>query len=199
VPANEPPRRLIGFSIFLVVAGAFGLVAALGLVLDKIALLENPDAQLSCNLSIVIGCSTNLNSPQGEVFGFPNPILGLLFWPAIMTVGIAILAGARFARWFWWLLAVGVTGSFAFVVWFVVQSIYVLGVLCPWCMVTWLVTIPIFWLVGLHVLRSGIVSAPHAVQRVAAAAYGWVPLITVACYLAIVVLAQVQLDVLNRL
>ena len=64
-------------------------------------------------------------------------------------VGVAILAGARFARWFWWLFELGVAGAFVFVIWLIGQSIFVLGTLCPWCMVTWVVTIPTFYAVTL--------------------------------------------------
>ena len=72
----------------------------------------------------------------------------------------AILAGARFARWFWWLFELGMTLAFVFVIWLIGQSIFVLGTLCPWCMVTWAVTIPTYYVVTLHVLRSGIVPRP---------------------------------------
>ena len=71
------------------------------------------------------------------MFGFPNPILGLAGWVAPIVVGFAILAGARFARWFWWLFELGMAFAFVFVIWLIGQSIFVLGTLCPWCMVTW--------------------------------------------------------------
>ena len=82
----------------LLVTGAVGLVASFALTMDKFALLENPNAQLSCNVSVLVGCSTNLNSVQGSVFGFPNPLLGLVFWSAMVTIGVALLAGARMLR-----------------------------------------------------------------------------------------------------
>ena len=40
--------------------------------------------------------SKNLESWQGSLFGFPNPILGLTGWMAPIVVGFAILAGAGF-------------------------------------------------------------------------------------------------------
>lgn len=191
-------RRPIGLAAALLVTGALGLLASLALTLDKIALLENPDAQLGCNFSVLIGCSTNLNSDQGSVFGFPNPLLGLLFWSAVLTIGVALLAGARFAGWFWALFAIGATGACVLVVWFIVQSIFVLRVLCPWCMVTWAVTIPLFLAVVLHALRSGAL-VPASIRRAAAAGFAWIPLIALLCYLIVAVLAQWQLDVLGQL
>ncbi len=70
------------------------------------------------------------------MFGFPNSLLGIVFWSATVTIGAALLAGAVFARWFWVLYAITTAGSLALVVWFISQSIFVLHVLCPWCMVT---------------------------------------------------------------
>ena len=142
--------RPVGLAIALLIAGALGLMASLALTLDKITLLQQPNSQLTCNFSVLIGCSTNLNSAQGAVFGFPNPLLGLMFWPAVLAVGVALLAGARLAGWFWVLFSLGTTASLALVVWFIGQSVFVLRVLCPWCMVTWAVTIPLFLVVTLH-------------------------------------------------
>lgn len=186
-------------AISLAVLGAVGFIAALALTLEKFALLENPDAALSCDFSLLVGCSTNLNSSQGAVFGVPNPLLGIAFWAAIITVGVALLAGARFARWFWWLVNLGATGALVLVVWFIIQSIYVLGALCPWCMVTWVATIPVFLLVTLHNLRSGNIPLPGGGGASAAAVYRWIPSITIASYLAIALAAQLQLDVINHL
>ena len=82
-------------------------------------------------------CGTNLNSPQGAVFGFPNPLLGLGGFVAPIAVGVGLLAGARFARWYWWLFNLGLAGALAFVIWLIGQSFWILGVLCPWCTLVW--------------------------------------------------------------
>ena len=198
-PHSSSPVRQLGLSLSLIILGIIGFVAAFALTLDKFTLLENPKAELSCNISLLVGCSTNLNSAQGEVFGFPNSLLGIVFWSATITVGVALLAGATFAKWFWVLYALAATGSIALVIWFIGQSMFVLKVLCPWCMVTWAVTIPLFLIVILHVVRSRAIPVPERVQRFAAKAFGWVPLITLVAYLIVVLLAQWQLDVLGAL
>ncbi|MEO6200011.1 MAG: vitamin K epoxide reductase family protein [Cryobacterium sp.] len=194
----EPSPRPIGLASFLVVAGAIGFAAAFALTLDKIALLQDPNAQLSCNFSVLIGCGTNLNSPQGAIFGFPNPLIGIAAWAVVITIGMAILAGARYASWFWIGLNVGVTGAIVLVSWLIGQSIFVLDILCPWCMVTWAVTIPVFLAVTLYNLKSGHIPLPASGRRVAASLYGWVPLITLGCFIAVAAIAQIQMDVLNR-
>lgn len=199
VPVSAHAKRPVGLAVFLVVASAIGFLAAFALALDKFALLENTNAQLSCNFSVLIGCSTNLSSPQGAVFGFPNPLIGLAGWSILGTIGAAILGGARLSRWFWLCTNLGVAAALALVIWLITQSIFVLDVLCPWCMVTWAVTIAGFWAVTLYNLKTGRIPAPASVRRWAARASSWIVVITLASYLVVAVIAQLQMDFLNRL
>jgi len=199
VSVSQVSKRPVVLAIFLVVGGIIGWIAAFALTVEKFALLTNPTDALSCDFSPLVQCSTNLESWQGSLFGFPNPIIGLAAWIAPIVVGVALLAGARFARWFWVLFNLGIVGALVLVIWLISQSVFVLGTLCPWCMVTWSVTIPVFWAVTLYNLREGSIPAPRAVRRAASAAYSWVPAITLASYLVVAVIAQLQLDVLGSL
>lgn len=199
MPERLTHTRPTALAVWLIIAGAIGWWAAFSLTVEKFHLLADPDAIASCDFGFLVQCSANLESPQGSVFGFPNPILGLTGWVAPIVVGVAILAGARFARWFWWLFAAGITFAFGFVIWLISQSIYVLGTLCPWCMVTWVVTIPTFYVVILHLFRSGIVPAPAGIRRLAETLMGWVPALAVGSYAVIAILAQLRLDVLGEL
>ena len=193
-------RPNTALSVFLIIGGVVGWISAMALTLDKIALLEDPDAVLGCNVSVLVQCGKNLNSWQGEVFfGVPNPMWGIGGFVAPIAVGVASLAGARFARWFWIAFNVGVAAALAFVVWLIVQSIFVIGTLCPWCMAVWSVTIPMFFAVTLFSFKSGVVPVREVERRVSAALYGWVPALAVGSYLLIAVLAQVRLDVLSTL
>ncbi|KZE94150.1 hypothetical protein AVP42_01361 [Agromyces sp. NDB4Y10] len=198
MPDSPRPARPVALAVFLVVAGALGLLAAFELTLEKILTLSNPDYVPACNVGVLVGCSVNLGSDQGALFGFPNPLIGLMAWPVVITTGVALLAGARFARWYWIGLNVGVTGALAFVIWLIAQSIYVLDVLCPWCMLTWAVTIPVFLVVTLRNLREGAIPASPAVRRVADTLMGWVVVITIACYAVVILLAQAQMNAIPR-
>ena len=191
--------RPTALAVWLIVAGLIGWWAAFSLTMERLHLLADPDALLGCNFSPLVQCSKNLESWQGSLLGFPNPILGLTGWMAPIVVGVAILAGARFARWFWWLFEAGVALAFVFVIWLIGQSIFVLGTLCPWCMVTWVVTIPTFYAVTLHVLRTGIIPAPRGIRNGADRLMSWVPLLAVVSYAIIAILAQLRLDVLGSL
>lgn len=193
---RERPVVLAGF---LIIAGLAGWVAAFELTLDKVKVIVDPDAVLACNISLIVQCGVNLDSDQGSVFGFPNPIIGLGAFVAPFAVGVALLAGARFGRWYWLVFNVGVLGAIVFVGWLISQSIFFLGSLCPWCAVVWSVTIPMFWLVTLYNLKTGNIPAGTGLRRFAAGAYGYVPLITLLCYIVVLVLYQVRLDILNSL
>lgn len=185
--------------MWLLIAGVIGWVAAFALTVEKFHLLENPGSSASCDFSVIVQCGANLASAQGSVFGFPNPLLGLTGWVAPLVVGAAVLAGARFARWFWLLFWAGIAFAFGFVVWLISQSIFVLGTLCPWCMVTWVVTIPTFYAVTLHLLRSGIVPVPQRLRDLAASLMGWLPVLAVVSYAVVALIAQLRLDWIGTL
>ena len=195
----DAAKRPVGLAVTLIVLGLIGWIAAFTLTIEKFTLLADPDASLGCDFSLLVQCRANLESWQGSLFGFPNPILGITGWAAVLVVAVALLAGARFDRWFWIVFTLGVAGAMALVVFLIVTSIFVLGTLCPWCMVTWVVTIPTFLIVVLHNLRNGTIPLPARGRAIAAAAYSWIPIISLGLYLVVAVLAQLRLDVLSRI
>jgi uncharacterized membrane protein len=198
VPTRKSIDRPRALGLSLIVGSLLGLLAAFALTVEKFAVLEHPARQLSCNISVLIGCGASLSSEQGALLGFPNSLLGLVFWSAVAVVGVVVV-WSELPRGMWLLLAVGMTGALALVVWFIFQSIYVIGVLCPWCMLTWVETIPLFFLVVLHGLRSGAVPAPRVVRAAARRLYSWVPVLSALAVVVIAVLAQARLDVLHSL
>lgn len=189
---TEQHTRPVGYAVWLIIASVVGWWAAFQLTVEKFTLLENPDASLSCDLSAFIQCGENLQSWQGSVFGFSNPILGLTGWMAPLVVGVALLAGARFPRWFWAAFGLGITFAFGFICWLISQSIYDLVVLCPWCMVTWVVTIPTFFATVLHLIRNGTLTRSAKARERARRLMIWVPLATILAYAVIVVMAQLK-------
>lgn len=197
---SEQRTRPVFYAVWLIIASVIGWWAAFQLTVEKFALLENPDEALSCDLSLFIQCSTNLQSWQGSVFGFPNPILGLAGWMAPLVVGVAVLAGAKFPRWFWLTFGAGIAFAFGLVCWLIGQSLYDLFVLCPWCMVTWAVTIPTFFATMLHLTRNGAFTSSKTTQERASRLMVWVPLMTIVAYAVIIMLAQLQgLDFLGEM
>lgn len=138
----------------LTVGGLVGAVAALALLLDRIALLKNPEFVPACSINAVLSCTSVMTSPQSEVLGFPNPVIGLVAFPVVLTLGLLTASGTPLPGWVWIGLQVGATAGVLFVHWLIWRSLYSIGALCPWCVAVWTATIPIFWYLTLRSLRS---------------------------------------------
>jgi uncharacterized membrane protein len=139
----------------LTVGGALGTVAAFALILDRISLLENPAFIPSCSISPLLSCGSVMTSPQAEILGFPNPLIGVVTFPIVTTVGVVALVGGTVPRSMWLGLQLGTAAGLFFVHWLIGQSLYSIGTLCPYCMIVWVATIAIFWYVTLHNLIAG--------------------------------------------
>lgn|SRR5690606_6826809 len=146
-------RLVVGW--VLTIGGLFGTAAAFVLTLERLALLENPDYRPSCTLDATISCTSVMQSDQAAAFGFPNPLIGVAAFPVVVTVGVALLAGARLPRWFWLGMQAGTVFGVGFVHWLITQSLYEIGALCPYCLVVWAVMIPIFWYTTVHNVAAG--------------------------------------------
>jgi len=144
---SSEPR---GLALLLLVGGLLGLVASFVLAVEKYALLADPAYVPTCSLNPVLSCGPIMASPQAEAFGFPNPLLGIAGFAVVAATGAALSAGARLAGWYWAGLQVGATAGVVFVHWLIFSSLYRIGALCPYCMVVWAVTIPVFWYVSLR-------------------------------------------------
>jgi uncharacterized membrane protein len=138
----------------LVIGGIIGIVASIELIIQKIAVLNNPDFVPNCDINPVLSCGSVINTEQASLFGFPNPVLGVIGFTIVIMFGALLFAGVVLPRSMWLGLNLGALAGMFFVIWLVSQSLYVIGALCPWCMVVWSVTIPIFWQVTVDNLAS---------------------------------------------
>jgi len=157
VALPNPGKR---FAWTLILSGALGWIAAFTLTLERLHVATNPEATLSCDLNPFISCKSVMLTEQAALLGFPNPLIGLAAFIFPIAVGFAILAGAKFALWFWRLFATGIAMGFLFVVWLWTQSTFVINVLCPYCMVAWVAMVPLFWTVILFLVREGVIDTP---------------------------------------
>lgn len=134
------------YTVFgVMLAGALAaLAAAFVLTIEKFHLYEDPNAVLSCSINIVLNCSTVMQTWQSSVFGFPNMIIGLMAYSVIVTVAVAGLSGVIFPRKFLIAANIGTLLGLLFSYWLFFQSVYVIEVLCPWCLIVTTATTLIF-------------------------------------------------------
>ena len=129
----------------LVVGGIIGIFASIELIIQKIAVLSDPDFVPNCDINPILSCGSVISTEQASLFGFPNPVLGVIGFTIVIMFGALLFTGVEMPRLMWLGLNFGALAGMVFVIWLVSQSLYVIGALCPWCMVVWAVTIPIFW------------------------------------------------------
>jgi len=173
------------FGVGLTLGGALGLLAAFTLAVDKYRILEDPSYQPGCNLNPVLSCGSVMTTDQASVLGFPNPLLGVVAFTVVLTLGVLVTARVPLPHWVLGGLALGAVAGAAFVHWLAFQSLYRIGALCPWCLVVWAVTIPIAVWTVLAFARSG----DREESRLVEALWGWRYLIVLSWYLVIVVAA----------
>lgn len=162
------------FSWLLVITGAAGLLASWVITIDKFKLLEDPSFTPGCSLNPVVSCGNIMKSDQAAVFGFPNPMLGLVTYSMVIAIGVALLSGARFKRWYWLGLNAGCAFGVVFCTWLMYQSLYNINSLCLWCSLAWAATIVMFCYVTTHNVRHRTIKVPEGL-RSALLEFHWMP------------------------
>lgn len=142
-----------GSALWVLIAGVVGLASAITLTVEKIELLIDPSYVPSCSINPVLSCGSVMVTPQASEFGFPNSLIGVVAFSVVVVTGVLAVAKVSLPQWFWVGLAAGTTLAVVFVHWLIYQSLYTIGALCPYCMVVWVVTIPLFVLVSSIALR----------------------------------------------
>jgi uncharacterized membrane protein len=162
VSTPQPPSSSAGVGSsrlatawLLIVLGAAGLVASALLVIERVNVAVDPDYVPACSINPILSCTSAMLSPQGELFGFPNPLLGVAGFPVVIATGAALLAGASMARWYWTGMWLGGLGAMAFMHWLIGESLFSIESLCPYCMVVWAATTPLFAVMSAYALPRG--------------------------------------------
>ena len=182
-------KRKILFGEMLVFA-ILSLIAAAVLSIEAITLAKNPDAVLSCSFNTWIDCAKVGSTWQANVLGFPNAFLGLVSEPVVMTIAVASLAGVRFPRWFMFTANVCYLLGVIFAYWLLWQSTYVIGALCPWCLLVTVSTTFVFTSMTQWNIRENNLFLPEGLQSKAFAFVdkGWFTVSVIAWFALIIVL-----------
>ena len=154
-------------AVWVLLAGLIGELAAFVLTVEKIRQIQNPSYVPSCSINPVLSCGSVMLTKQASVFGFPNPLIGIAAFSVVIVTGVLAVAGIRLPRWYWAGLAGGTLLGAVFVHWLIYQSLYVIGALCPYCMVVWVVTM------ALLVVAASIALRPLAGNKVLDVVYQW--------------------------
>lgn len=145
--------------------GIVGLLASFVLSVEKVHLLENPNAVLTCSINLVLNCAGVMNTWQSAVFGFPNMYIGLMGFSVVITVAVMGLVGNRFSRGFLRAAQVGYTLGIVFAYWLFFQSLYAIQILCPWCLIVTTSTTIIFATITTYNLRNNVFSLAKSADR----------------------------------
>ena len=130
-------RQPARFAWLLVITGAAGLLAAWVITIDKFKLLEAKIA----GTTFTPGCSLNPSSPAATSWratrpppsGSPTRCSAWSRYGIVICVGMSLLAGARFRRWYWLTFNAGTLFGVGFCTWLQYQSLYSINALCLWC------------------------------------------------------------------
>ena len=136
-----------------IVGGLIAFYYSFVIMVEKLALSADSGHVLPCDISPFISCGSVMQSPQASVFGFPNPLLGIAGFAIVVTIGFALLSGAKFKKWFWQGVQLGLFFAICFIYWLFHEAVFEIGSLCLYCMYVWAVTIPLFWYTTVYNIR----------------------------------------------
>ncbi|APX32085.1 hypothetical protein BH708_04335 [Brachybacterium sp. P6-10-X1] len=162
--ARRAPTRLTG--AVLLIGGLLGWIAALALQLDKEILLANPGASLGCDINPFISCGDVMMTWQASALGIPNQAIGLAGFAIMAVAGSLMLSDTQAPTWFRWARLGGMTFAFGYVHFLAISAIFLIEALCPWCMVIWAVTAPMFFANLAHLIENGDLRIPGPLGRV---------------------------------
>ncbi|OYW42100.1 vitamin K epoxide reductase [Candidatus Saccharibacteria bacterium 32-45-3] len=149
----------------MLVGASLSLLASFVLSMEAVQLAADPNAALNCSVNVFINCATVALHPSASLFGFPNAFLGLIAEPVVMTVAIAGLMGVKFPRPFMFLAQIGYTLGFIFAYYLLYTSYFVIGALCPWCLLVTLTTTFVWFAVTRYNIRENNLFLPKKIQK----------------------------------
>ena len=166
-PGSYSDRQL-GF--WLVGAGLIALISSAILVYERLQIYIDAGHSTVCDINALLSCGTVMRTPQAEAFGFPNPFIGLVGFSIVVTIGAAIMAGARFKKWFWVCMNIGLAAATAFIMWLWYQTTFQINALCLFCMIVWVMTITLFVKATVRNISAGVIPASQSMRE---SARGW--------------------------
>ncbi|WP_405486476.1 vitamin K epoxide reductase family protein [Nocardia sp. NBC_00511] len=124
----------------LLLGALIGWGASVTLLVEKFKSLTEPGYKPLCSIDQTLSCSTVMEAPSASMFGFPNPIIGVIGFSVMVTLALLLVAGISLPRWIIGGMWLGYLVGVAAIGWLVWDAVFEIRALCPWCMVVWAVT-----------------------------------------------------------
>lgn len=142
--------------VLIIIFSALSLLASFVLSYEEIHLLKDPNARLSCNINSVFNCGTVMKTEKATILGdIPNSFFGIIGYAASLTLGVVMVSGVMLPRWMKFCMFGAFTGGWLFATWLFYDSLYGIGVLCPWCLTVTFSSVILLAAITHIVLRDG--------------------------------------------
>lgn len=175
--------RPAGFAWMLLITSLIAIAATIIIIVERSILAVDPNHRTSCDLNPWMSCGKVMQSWQAGTFGFPNTYIGVVGFSVLITVAVSLFAGARFARWYWLLMNLGILAGLGFAVWLWYAAVYQINTLCLYCMIVWAMVIIQAVMTTSANIQNGIIPASEGL-RAKARDFAWP--VVVLLYLAVV-------------
>jgi uncharacterized membrane protein len=138
----------------IIISGCFGLFAAFTLLTNRIEIYKNPSFVPPCNINPLLDCGKVMTSKWASLFGFPNTIVGLVEYPLAIFTGLIILVNKVNNKKLLWICNI-LAGLGLIMNWVLLYiSAYLIGSLCPWCLLSGAATSNVFFALLAHNLKQ---------------------------------------------
>jgi|GEM_PF-240723 uncharacterized membrane protein len=132
-------------AIIIIICGFLGTFAAFHLLNNRIELYKNPNFIPSCSVNVWLDCGPVMKSKWANLFGFSNTMIGLMAYPLAVLTGLFIIANEKNKRWVMlFCTSLAGLGTITNLILLYISS-YLIGALCPWCLLAGVATSNIFF------------------------------------------------------
>jgi uncharacterized membrane protein len=123
-------------AFIIIFFGLIGFFASFTLTLDKIEIIKRPDYIPACAINTVFNCGTVMRTKYAEIFGFPNSLMGISGYSLAVITGIFLTQVRKYSKAVTWITFIPTLLGFLISYYWLYLSSQVIGVFCPWCLLS---------------------------------------------------------------
>jgi uncharacterized membrane protein len=117
----------------LAISASVGLLASLIQTIERISYSDNPSTKLACDINAIFSCTNVFDAWQSSVFGFSNSIMCLAFFGITLGVALAGASADKLGKNLRLIMHFFAVFFLLFGAWYLLQSTFVIGYLCIFC------------------------------------------------------------------